>query len=121
MNPDIIRYRKTIISRSFWTAAVLGALLTMLGQKSYAFGVVTGTALSAVNFFLLSFQIAGVGRKSTGAAPIFVFFIIRYGLMGAVIYWIFRSAEVNIIGFVIGFFLLQAQIFLASLFQKKTV
>jgi len=118
MNDEVLKFRKSIINRSFWIAAGLAIALSFFQSKDYALGILVGVFISAVNFFLLSKQILGMqqGMKRN----VFIgSFLLRYALLGVCIYFVVQNSAINVFGFLIGFFILQLNIFLTTFLGRK--
>jgi len=95
MSIELANYRKSIINRSLWIAAGVSIILSFLNHKDFALGILIGVGVSAVNFLLLSLQVARmstVGKK----APFLFTFIIRYGLLALCLYFIVKTPQINI-------------------------
>jgi hypothetical protein len=118
MNADIVTYRKSIINRSFWMAAGLAIILTLIGHKPFALGIIIGIFIGAVNFHLLSKQVSQIGLAHK-KGKIVGSFLFRYALLGICIYFVVQAEAINIFGFLVGFLLLQANIFISSFIGRK--
>ena len=117
---ELITYRKSIINRSFWIAAGFAIVASVINHKDYSLGIIIGVMVSAVNFLLLSFQVAKLtqgGKRN----PFFGSFLMRYGLLAICLYAIMKYPQVNIFGFLIGYFILQLNLFIATFMKKSGV
>ena len=117
MGIEITIYRKAIINRSFWMAAGIAIVFVVLGQKSYALGIIIGVFIAAVNFFLLSLQVSKLA-KGKRMGNVLGSFLIRYALLGVCIFLVMKQPMTNIFGFLIGYFVLQINIFISQFTTK---
>lgn len=119
MNLEILNYRKSIVNRSFWLAAGVAIIFVCFGRKNYAAGIIAGVFLAGLNFSLLSFQVARFGEKMNRMVFISSF-LFRYGLLAVGLYFTLRYPQrVNMFGFLIGYFLLQLNVYISSFLAKS--
>jgi len=114
---ELFTYRRSILNRSFWLASGAALLAAGLHHKDYSLGIIAGVLISAVSFLLLSFQIAKLtrGAKRNG---FMMTFLIRYGLVALALFGISRFPQVNIFGFLIGYLIVQFNLFIAAFLHR---
>jgi len=117
MNNEVIKYRKSVINRSFLLGAGIAICLTLFQQKEYAVGVIVGVVVSGVNFFLLSKQILGL-QQGTRRNFFLGSFLVRYVLLGVCLYYIVKTPTINVFGFLGGYLILQLNLFIASFLSR---
>jgi hypothetical protein len=114
------KFRRSVINRSFLTAAGLAVLLACLGRKDYALGILLGVLAGALNFWLLSFQILRFASSGARFRAVFSF-LLRYGILALGLILVVGSRAVNVLGFLIGFFILQLHLYLSSFLSRATL
>lgn len=115
---ELVIYRRTIINRSFWAAAGFALIASVLHHKDYGLGIVVGVLVAAVSFLLLSFQVAKLGRGA-GRNSFLMTFLVRYGLVAIALFGISRFPQINIFGFLIGYLVLQFNLFIAAFTHRQ--
>ncbi len=115
---QLVLYRKTIINRSFWLAAGLAIGASVLHHKDYGLGIAVGVLVAAASFLLLSIQVAKLGRGA-GRNSFLMTFLVRYGLVAIALFGIAQFPQVNIFGFLIGYLVLQINLFIAAFTHRQ--
>jgi hypothetical protein len=89
-------------------------IITFFINRHLSFGLLLGGLTGNINFFILNKQIE-IFVKNKKLYLIFISYIIRYFLMGLVLYFAIRKSTFLFIGVVIGFFIAQALFFIEKL------
>jgi len=121
MSTELTNYRKSIINRSFWLAAGIAILFSLLHHKDYSLGILIGVGISALNFLALSLQVLGIaGKAKQNRFGLVGAFLMRYGLLAVCVYFIVKVPQINVFGFLIGYCILQLNLFLQAFLSKKS-
>jgi hypothetical protein len=106
---------KRTISRAVIIAIILSGICLLLGFTKVFFGILVGTLGSILNFKLLARSIARFDVKTNRLNTSFYFFLnylIRYGIMGFILWISLQYKGVHFfIGVILGLLMIRAGIF----------
>lgn len=113
---------KRILIHAAVSVAVLCILFIALGRTDMLWGVLFGFLISLLYFFFLSRDIEKVRDLPREAVKNTLMwrYLLRYAVVGIALLIAFKVEALNILGFVIGFFLLHLNIIVVSLLRSRT-
>ncbi|MBI4431724.1 MAG: ATP synthase subunit I [Candidatus Omnitrophica bacterium] len=124
----MIRDKIRFISRLAFSALVVilsafGIMIVFRGFniRRLFLGIVFGTIVSVINFWLLSrdFYQTRYGEPGQVERWLFIRFFLRYGIIGAALITCLINPRFHIIGFVIGFVAFQLAVFWSMFHWRK--
>jgi len=106
-------FRKKVITLSY-AAGFLASIACFSFKQDMSLGVLVGVTVGAVNFFFLEKQIE-LFTKNRKMYFVFLHYIIRYILLGLILYTLIKLSTMLFLGTVLGFFINQAVFFAVKL------
>jgi hypothetical protein len=112
---------KKLIKLAFLLGFIAIAVLLILRQYNIAVGLLIGTLVSIVNFKLLTRDV--IKKASEGAGKLFLIisggYLLRYGLMAAVLIIAAKKGHYYFLGAAAGLFTIRIAIFIDTFFISK--
>lgn len=119
---DVRSMQKRFCSQALAAAIVFALILILVGEKAVGKGLILGTIFSAINFVLmgqfLHHTMSDSRARASAAALGSILF--RFTLLAVPLIVSIRLDSINIIGVVIGIFMIQLTILYNHVVRKRT-
>jgi hypothetical protein len=118
---DIIVFKNEIIKHAVFFAIIceLISILFLGFSAKFSYGIILGTTISIVNFYILYFTIKKILTLRKGSFIIFLGYIVRLSLYGLSFYKCIQISYISAIGVVIGFLTIKISIYYTNGFKRK--